>query len=231
MLQECINCRKVSEIKPVFDRYRTNAQIPHVSELSEDRIIRDLSRLTCIQHYRNNYESTVETLRWFLAKQFSRRRITGSSLGFVAHGWVLVLGFLVVHAFVHDVDAVVVAVTFKRRVLVLVRFAFCTTIHAPTLVRFSPTSHLVCYRYSHHAHRRKQVPTYVHSLTRIYTAVQSCKPCKVAFSALTLLVGRQKGHPACKKLSGGMFVWLSGWGADFAYSPADATATHYLLLQ
>ena len=24
-----------------------------------------------------------------------------------------------------------------------------------------------------------------------------------AFSALTLLVGRQEGHPACKKLSGG----------------------------
>jgi len=24
-----------------------------------------------------------------------------------------------------------------------------------------------------------------------------------------LFVGRQKGHPACKKLSGGMLVWLS----------------------
>jgi len=32
-----------------------------------------------------------------------------------------------------------------------------------------------------------------------------------AFSALTLLVGRQEGHPACKKLSGGVLVWLSGW--------------------
>jgi len=31
-----------------------------------------------------------------------------------------------------------------------------------------------------------------------------------AFSALTLLVGRQEGHPACKKLSGGMLAWLSG---------------------
>jgi len=30
-----------------------------------------------------------------------------------------------------------------------------------------------------------------------------------AFSALTLLVGRQKGHPACKKLSGGVLAWLS----------------------
>jgi len=30
-----------------------------------------------------------------------------------------------------------------------------------------------------------------------------------AFSALTLLVGWQEGHPACKKLSGGMLAWLS----------------------
>jgi len=30
-----------------------------------------------------------------------------------------------------------------------------------------------------------------------------------AFSALTLLVGQQEGHPACKKLSGGVLVWLS----------------------
>ena len=32
-----------------------------------------------------------------------------------------------------------------------------------------------------------------------------------AFSALTLLVGRQEGNPACKKLSGGVLVWLSVW--------------------
>ena len=31
-----------------------------------------------------------------------------------------------------------------------------------------------------------------------------------AFSALTLLVGRQEGHPACKKVSCGMLAWLSG---------------------
>jgi len=51
------------------------------------------------------------------------------------------------------------------------------------------------------------------------------------FSALTLLVGQQEGHPACKKLSGGMLVWLSGMRCKLAYSPADATAIHYLLLQ
>jgi len=33
-----------------------------------------------------------------------------------------------------------------------------------------------------------------------------------AFRALTLLVGWQQGHPACKKLSGGMLAWLSFWG-------------------
>jgi len=30
-----------------------------------------------------------------------------------------------------------------------------------------------------------------------------------AFSALTLLVGRQEGHLACKKLSGEVLAWLS----------------------
>jgi len=32
-----------------------------------------------------------------------------------------------------------------------------------------------------------------------------------SFSALTLLVGWQEGHPACKKLSGGVLAWLSVW--------------------
>jgi len=47
-----------------------------------------------------------------------------------------------------------------------------------------------------------------------------------AFSALTLLVGQQEGHLACKKLTGGMLVM-----GRFAYGSADAIATHYLLLQ
>ena len=33
----------------------------------------------------------------------------------------------------------------------------------------------------------------------------------IAFSTLMLLVGRQEGHPACKKLSGGVLAWLSVW--------------------
>jgi len=55
-----------------------------------------------------------------------------------------------------------------------------------------------------------------------------------AFSALTLLVGRQEGHLACKKLSGGVLAWLSVWSevhCRLAYGPADAIATHSLLLQ
>ena len=53
-----------------------------------------------------------------------------------------------------------------------------------------------------------------------------------AFSALTLLVGQQEEHPACKKLSGGMLVRLCVWvKMQICICPADATATRYLLLQ
>jgi len=53
------------------------------------------------------------------------------------------------------------------------------------------------------------------------------------FSALALMVRHQEGHPACKKLNGVMLAWLyvSGSRCRFAYGPADAPATHYLLLQ
>jgi len=37
---------------------------------------------------------------------------------------------------------------------------------------------------------------------------ESFKSLAHAFSALMLLVGWQKGHPTCKKLSGGMVVWF-----------------------
>jgi len=44
------------------------------------------------------------------------------------------------------------------------------------------------------------------STAHSFTAV-----CSIAFSALTLLVGRQEGHPACKKQSGGLLAWQSVW--------------------
>ena len=55
----------------------------------------------------------------------------------------------------------------------------------------------------------------------------------ISFSALMLLVGRQEGHPACKKLSTGVLAWFSVWSEvqTCMYGPADATATHSLLLQ
>ena len=53
-----------------------------------------------------------------------------------------------------------------------------------------------------------------------------------AFSALTLLVGQQEGYPACKNWVVGCWRgYLPGATCRLAYGPADATATHYLLLQ
>ena len=53
---------------------------------------------------------------------------------------------------------------------------------------------------------------------RHHQFILCCFPLHSAFSALTLLVGQQEGHPACKKLSGGVLAWLSVWtlerGAD-----------------
>jgi len=54
-----------------------------------------------------------------------------------------------------------------------------------------------------------QVRLSVMSLTRCLV-IFSCAALN-AFSALMLLVGRQEGHPACKKLSGRVLAWLSVW--------------------
>ena len=50
----------------------------------------------------------------------------------------------------------------------------------------------------------------IQKLTWIDTANFPCGSCH-AFSALTLLLGQQEGHPACKTLSGGVLAWLSVW--------------------
>jgi len=44
---------------------------------------------------------------------------------------------------------------------------------------------------------------------RFYNYMNNVPTTTCAFSALTLLVGWQEGHPACKKLSGGVLAWLS----------------------
>jgi len=43
------------------------------------------------------------------------------------------------------------------------------------------------------------------------TRVQNLMSLALAYSALTLLVGQQEGHPACKKQGGGVLAWLSVW--------------------
>ena len=58
------------------------------------------------------------------------------------------------------------------------------------------------------------------------TSLSICPSRTFALSALTLLVGQQEGHPASKKLSGGMLEWLSVWGEmHICICPADATAS------
>ena len=53
---------------------------------------------------------------------------------------------------------------------------------------------------------------------------------------MTLLVGRQEWHPACKKLSGGLLAWLSVWseGADLHMAqlmPLPLTVSCYSKIQ
>jgi len=93
----------------------------------------------------------------------------------------------------------------------------------------------------------------------IFTDRVSQEDTHIGGSALTMLVGWQERHPACKNLSGGVLEWLSVWSKVqtitrpcnvprhvtaryksslyyylllllLAYSPADATATHCLFV-
>jgi len=57
-----------------------------------------------------------------------------------------------------------------------------------------------------HVSSRSSVATFRTAIHLLLTYLH-----KSAFSALTLLVRRQEGHPACKKLSGGVLAWLSVW--------------------
>jgi len=80
--------------------------------------------------------------------------------------------------------------------------------------------------HTQHGNCRYQTPSLVSAIIPRWVSSS-------AFSALTLLVGRQEGHPACKKT---LVVrcwcgYLSGARCRLAYCPADATATHCLLLQ
>jgi len=45
--------------------------------------------------------------------------------------------------------------------------------------------------------------------TPLRRIIASFPQSEYAFSALMLLAGQQEGHPACKKLNGGVLAWLS----------------------
>ena len=63
-------------------------------------------------------------------------------------------------------------------------------------------------RYSTEYSRRKKIDSHILRISRYLKFITEDED---AFSALTLLVGRQEGHPARKKLSGGVLAWLSVW--------------------
>ena len=46
-----------------------------------------------------------------------------------------------------------------------------------------------------------------------------------SFSALTLLVGRQEGHPACKKLGAGLLVVTFDWSFARLIAPVVTTTS------
>jgi len=74
------------------------------------------------------------------------------------------------------------------------------------------------HRYAHISDRQKICIILIVTLkikgkvkvTRLFILIMSTLVL-IAFSDLTLLVGRQEGHPAFKKLSGGVLAWLSVW--------------------
>jgi len=77
---------------------------------------------------------------------------------------------------------------------------------SPDLMSTSPAPHfqygnstLVC------GHDMYRPTSYYNSSNYMFMGFLVC----IAYSALTLLVGQQEGHPAYKKLSGGMLAWLS----------------------
>ena len=56
--------------------------------------------------------------------------------------------------------------------------------------------------------------SFIHSFNYLFVYLLRTAPTSktaAAFSALTLLVGWQEGHPTCKKLSSGVLAWLSVW--------------------
>jgi len=75
--------------------------------------------------------------------------------------------------------------------------------------------HVKCLRKISRVQQRESVASEKSVLSRILLRLISILSASslsfIAFSALTLLVGWQEGHPACKKLSSEVLAWLSVW--------------------
>ena len=71
--------------------------------------------------------------------------------------------------------------------------------------------HIYARRFSPHKWGLAQSPSCDCGQWQTMNHIVDMCPLTFAFSALTLLVGRQEAHPACKKLSGGVLAWLSVW--------------------
>ena len=61
-----------------------------------------------------------------------------------------------------------------------------------------------------HTHTRWRRGVLVSGVRRM-NEVNPARRARLSFSALTLLVWRQEGHPACKKLSSEVLAWFSVW--------------------
>ena len=86
-------------------------------------------------------------------------------------------------------------------------FSTANLAHQPLRLHASPVSPYLIHR--PHTKNSLNVDTGWRSVTSDMWHHRKTLTYLTAFSALTLLVGRQEGHPACKKLSGGVLAWLS----------------------
>ena len=59
------------------------------------------------------------------------------------------------------------------------------------------------------SHEQNYEPSSMLSYQKVLFKIWCLNGMSFPFSALTMLVGWQEGHPACKKLSSGVLVWLS----------------------
>ena len=93
-------------------------------------------------------------------------------------------------------------------------FYYIVCLFAHFLGSFSTISEFIVFIFSQKVFKiffsKNQTRYYALRQTDIFGTLCSTS-CNAFSSALTLLVGRQKQHPACKKLSDEVLLWLSLW--------------------